>query len=325
MGLDIGTNSIGYAVTAPDYSLCKFRGEPMWGVHLFEEAHTAQDRRTFRTARRRLERRRQRVRLLEELFAKEITAIDANFFIRRRESALWTKEDAAHDVRLFDGGGLTDAQYHIDYPTIHHLICDLMTATTPRDIRLVFIACAWLVANRGHFLLDIPNDNIQDVLDFDRLYRDFCDYVNAQGYSLPWTSQVSADSLSDILKQTIGVRKKEEALRQELYGGQKVDKNVSDEFPFNQAALLTLLAGGTVKPADLFGNKAYAELSSIKLGMDEEEFARALSELPEDTELLCKLRAMHDGAQLLCAMNGCSCISAGKVATYETHKADLDF
>ena len=78
VGLDIGTDSVGYAVTNESYSLCKFKGEPMWGVTLFDEAQLAVDRRNFRVARRRLDRRQQRVRLLQELFAKEIAKEDAN-------------------------------------------------------------------------------------------------------------------------------------------------------------------------------------------------------------------------------------------------------
>lgn len=35
LGLDIGTNSVGYAVTDPSYHLLKFKGEPMWGAHVF--------------------------------------------------------------------------------------------------------------------------------------------------------------------------------------------------------------------------------------------------------------------------------------------------
>ena len=38
IGLDIGTDSVGYAVTDTSYSLIKYRGEPMWGVNLFETA-----------------------------------------------------------------------------------------------------------------------------------------------------------------------------------------------------------------------------------------------------------------------------------------------
>lgn len=36
LGLDIGTDSIGYAAVDETYSLLKFRGEPVWGVSLFD-------------------------------------------------------------------------------------------------------------------------------------------------------------------------------------------------------------------------------------------------------------------------------------------------
>ena len=52
IGLDVGTDSVGYAVTNENYSLCKFKGEPMWGVTLFDEAQLAVERRAFRVARR---------------------------------------------------------------------------------------------------------------------------------------------------------------------------------------------------------------------------------------------------------------------------------
>lgn len=38
LGVDIGTDSVGYAVTDRDYSLCRFKGEPMTGVALFDKA-----------------------------------------------------------------------------------------------------------------------------------------------------------------------------------------------------------------------------------------------------------------------------------------------
>ena len=41
VGLDIGTDSVGYAVTDNNYKLCKFKGNSMWGVTLFDEAQTA--------------------------------------------------------------------------------------------------------------------------------------------------------------------------------------------------------------------------------------------------------------------------------------------
>lgn len=57
VGLDIGTNSVGWAVTDTQYNILRKKGKSMWGVRLFEEAKTAAERRTARTNRRRLQRK----------------------------------------------------------------------------------------------------------------------------------------------------------------------------------------------------------------------------------------------------------------------------
>ena len=54
LGLDIGTESVGYAVTDENYNILKFNGKNMWGSGLFAEAQTAAERRTCRSGRRRL-------------------------------------------------------------------------------------------------------------------------------------------------------------------------------------------------------------------------------------------------------------------------------
>jgi len=88
LGLDIGTDSVGYAVTNEQYDLLKHRGEPMWGVHLFDEAALNTDRRGFRTSRRRIDRRQQRVKMVQDIFVAEIAHVDENFYRRIQESAL---------------------------------------------------------------------------------------------------------------------------------------------------------------------------------------------------------------------------------------------
>ena len=45
IGLDIGTASVGWAVTDASYNVVKKHGKALWGVRLFEEAQTAADRR----------------------------------------------------------------------------------------------------------------------------------------------------------------------------------------------------------------------------------------------------------------------------------------
>lgn len=59
IGLDIGTSSVGYAMTDEKGRLLRFHKRPTYGSVLFEEAQTAKERRQKRSARRRLARRRQ--------------------------------------------------------------------------------------------------------------------------------------------------------------------------------------------------------------------------------------------------------------------------
>ena len=92
-GFDIGTDSVGWAVTNSEYKLKKYKNNLMWGVHLFDEAKQSAERRSFRTARRRLDRRKQRIILLQESFVRAVCEKDENFFRRLKESAL-LPEDA---------------------------------------------------------------------------------------------------------------------------------------------------------------------------------------------------------------------------------------
>lgn len=61
LGLDIGTDSVGWAVTDNDYKILKYKNNAMWGVMLFDPANQSEERRSFRTSRRRLDRRQQRI------------------------------------------------------------------------------------------------------------------------------------------------------------------------------------------------------------------------------------------------------------------------
>lgn len=44
----------------------------MWGVRLFDEAKVAEERRTFRGARRRLDRKKERINLLQDFLLKKL-------------------------------------------------------------------------------------------------------------------------------------------------------------------------------------------------------------------------------------------------------------
>ncbi|MCR5523982.1 MAG: type II CRISPR RNA-guided endonuclease Cas9 [Clostridia bacterium] len=332
LGLDIGTDSVGYAVTDKEYNLLKFHGEPAWGVTIFDEASLNTERRSFRTSRRRLDRRQQRVNLIQELFANEISKKDARFYIRLKESALY-REDVGDSFTLFNDDGFTDKDYYFLYPTIHHLICELMESREPHDVRLVYLACAWLVAHRGHFLSNIDKNNLSAIKDFNSVNSEFMKFFEDNGYEKPWKeSDIDIDALSACLKKKTGVTGKSKELISILYGGKKPEKLSKDEeidpsFPFSREGIIKLLAGGTYALKDLYGKEEYAELEtkSISLGMDEEKFTQVMADIGDDYDLIDAMRKIYDWSVLVDVLGDSASVSEAKVGIYEQHKKDLAF
>ena len=122
IGTDIGTNSVGVACTDEDYNLLRAKGKDCWAVRLFDEAETAEKRRTYRTNRRRLDRRQQRVKFLQELFSPFIT--DETFVIRLNNSQFLPEDKDAlllGDKNNLFSGEYDDKRYHEEFPTIYHL------------------------------------------------------------------------------------------------------------------------------------------------------------------------------------------------------------
>ena len=81
VGLDIGTNSVGWTVVDASGHVRKIKGQTGIGVRLFKEGAAAADRRGFRTTRRRLKRVKWRLRLLREFFDQSISLRGANIRI----------------------------------------------------------------------------------------------------------------------------------------------------------------------------------------------------------------------------------------------------
>lgn len=320
IGLDIGTDSIGYAAADESYRLLKYKGEPVWGSHIIEEANLKTERRQHRTERRRLDRRQQRVTLIREIFAKEIAKIDPDFYKREEESALLA-EDASTSKGLFTDIGYTDKKYHKSYPTIHHLINELMTDAAPHDVRLVYLACAWLVAHRGHFLSEVSLDNVESVVDFKTVYDNLTDYFAFEIGCEPAWDNADPDEIEKILVKKIGVTAKERELKILLFGKKKPETEITDAFPFSRPGIIKLLCGKDCSAKDLFGKEEYAEIKSLKL--DDDELDSNLSELGDDAELVLRLKAVYDCVSLHDVLGENKFISAAKVETYEQHKRDL--
>ena len=162
LGLDMGTSSVGWAVTDENYNLYKYAGKRMWGIRLFEAADTAAERRTHRTSRRRLDREKARIACLKEMFAEEINKIDPGFYQRLNDSKYFLEDKKEHQpYAIFADTGYTDKEYYDEYPTIFHLRKALLNIENDKkkyDVRLVYLAILNMFKHRGHFL----NANLDD-------------------------------------------------------------------------------------------------------------------------------------------------------------------
>ena len=165
IGLDIGTNSVGWAVITDDYKVpakkMKVLGNTnkttikknLIGALLFDAGNTAADRRLKRTARRRYTRRRNRILYLQEIFATEMNKVDESFFHRLDDSFLVPEDKRGSKYPIF-GTLEEEKEYHKQFPTIYHLRKSLADSKEKADLRLIYLALAHIIKYRGHFLYE---------------------------------------------------------------------------------------------------------------------------------------------------------------------------
>ena len=314
LGLDIGTDSVGWAVTDEKYNVLQFNGKATWGIHLFDGGNTAEDRRAYRCARRRLERRKQRIALLRELFDSEICKVDQSFFNRMDESNLHPDDRTAkQESVLFCDADFTDKIFHKKYPTIYHLRKDLMDTVSKPDIRLLYIAIHHIIKHRGHFLFNEASGD--GGLDFNTVFRELLQNLNDEhGFDLD--ADLELDQIREvILDDKLGILDKKRKLNSLIHGE-----------GVNEKEFVTLLAGGKTQISKMFEDENLGELK--KLALSDADFAEFMEEIEDDigserkyTLELCK--QIFDWAVLTKILKGSMGISDAKKKEYDQHRNDL--
>ena len=319
LGLDIGTDSVGWAVTdtGEDYNILKFRGNLMQGVRLFEQAETAADRRAKRTNRRRLARRKWRLHLLESLFSSEIAKIDPYFFLRLKNSFL-APEDKDENIKtakytLFNDKDFTDADYMKKYPTVYHLRDELVKSKEPQDIRRVYLAIRSFIKNRGHFLYDGAADF--DDITVENSLEELMRFVEDNyGISL----SISKDTSDILADNTLNLTNKYNKLKNCF-----AINSESEELSLDAKYIAEILAGKTTDLAKLFCNENYKGVK-VKLSDDlEEKYDELSSVIGDDIELIEVLKQIFDCAKMKSVLGSNSYICEVKKELYEKNKADL--
>lgn len=318
LGLDMGTNSLGWAVTDPSYQVIKKNGKALWGIRLFDEGMTAADRRLFRTARRRTQRRSRRIDLLQELFAQAIAEKDPGFFQRLNDSR-YLPEDKHVQQRnsLFCDPGFTDKEYYAKYPTIYHLRKALMEEDGPFDVRLVYLTLHHIIKHRGHFLFDSFAVGENGMPDSSAAFHALQDAAK-DVLDLSLTEEMGKTVAAILSDRRLGVKRKSEALLAEFPRAK--EKPVK--------AFANLLAGGKTALSVLFSDEELESFEKNKLSLGDGDYEDKIDEIAETVgedrfELIEAAKQLYDWALLAELMEGCHTLSEAKVKVYEKHKADL--
>ena len=179
IGLDIGTTSVGWAVVEENNQKIIRKGnKALWGVRLFDEAQKAEGRRGFRSSRRRYDRRRERIRLLQEEFKTEINKVDPNFFTKLKESK-YVEEDKINKKIILNQKEKDEINSYLKkYKTIYHLRNELVENESKKDIRLVYLAMHHIIKYRGNFNYNIKNFNANNLNIEEQLINVFDTYFN---------------------------------------------------------------------------------------------------------------------------------------------------
>lgn len=322
IGLDIGTTSVGWSVVETDNQKVMRKGnKALWGVRLFEEATTAESRRMQRSTRRRYDRRRERIKLLQEEFSEEINKVDENFFQKLKESKYVENDKINKKIVLTKEEKQELKDYQNKYKTIYHLRDELINNPEKKDIRLVYLAIHHIIKYRGNFLYQNANFNI-DNLDIKYKLNVLFSILsnNIQELEIPedYINIIDFDELeADLLKDT---KNDVKALLIDNLT-ELTNKSFATEFG-------KLMVGnkGNINKLLMLETDNKIEISFSGTDYDDkyEEYQEALG---ENIEILDILKQIYDCIFLKKIFKGNknTSISSLMVKSFEQHKKDLNF
>lgn len=339
LGLDIGTNSIGWALVDENGDVIKKNGFRFWGVRMFESAETAKKRRTYRSSRRRLRRRRQRIEWLQEEFREEIHKIDDKFFQRLNDSFYMVEDKQDHNHYTFFDDVYTDQNYFEQFPTIYHLRKHLMETEEKADIRMIYLALHHIIKYRGHFLNEGESFNPSDFEIVENVFKEFNDELKEYKYQYEdekeYFSEIDLSDanffikLQDIMLSKSSKMEKAENLRQLM----KVDKKV-----LVSELVIKLLVYGKVTPKSFsFVKDQKYQTKDININIEDglqesiDENKKTVTELSTFFDYIENIKLVSDFYYLLKLLGinpetkKCNqSLSDAMINTYNCHQTDLE-
>lgn len=326
IGLDIGTTSVGYAVVEADNFKIMKKGrerKSLWGVRLFDEASTAEATRLFRGTRRRYDRRRERIKLLQEEFMDEINKVDKNFYKKLKESKYHDDDKLNKTIVLTKEESKKIKEYNDKYKTIYHLRNSLITDSSKEDIRLVYLAIHHIIKYRGNFLYQTDNfstNGLNLCEKLDNVFNSIIELIPNMNMVEDYSEIIDIKKIADVLikssKNDIKVDVKD------LLSNVSDNKNFGSEF-----AKLVVGNKFSVKKLLMLEDIDNDILLSFKESDYDEKYSELENLLGDKLEIIDVLKELYDTIFLkkLFKNSTNTSISSLMVERYNTHKKDLRF
>lgn len=314
IGLDIGTNSVGWAVIDNNYNIIRKGKHPLWGVRLFEEANSAFDRRMKRATRRRFDRRRERIRLLQEEFNNEINKVDPDFFNLLKESFLFNEDRSSENIKIDQIFKLKATKYYQEFPTIYHLRNKLTTSNDKMDIRLVYLAIHHIIKYRGNFLREGEKFKVSE-LNLNESIIELFDLLFCSSNVAIKNDNIDYNEFMNILLLSNKLDKKK--------GLDNFFKNIFDDKSF-YGEFVKLLIGNQCDLAKMFSIES-DEPCKINFNGGEDfdvQISKAENILGKMIDIIYAVKKLYDDVYLKLMFNSDSVnsISSLKIKIYEEHK-----
>ena len=317
LGLDIGITGIGWCVTDTDGRILRKGKHHLFGTSLFDEAKTARERRLNRSARRRNDRKKYRIDLLQQLMAPDVLKKDSSFYIRLDETVFRAEDRKKEHLYktlpeyLFDDGTVLVRQDGCGrkYLPIYEIRSHLIREKKKADIRYVYLAVSHIMKSRGHFLDQTAFGTVKTQEDAVRSLQNVIGVLNDR-----FCGKISADALAIrnfclILETEEEPEKVKEATSMILADGQKT--NLLD-------ALTGILCGKEVPAKELIpeakGQISFSMMEDLSVFDDLRE---------EDEELLQTLGEVCAWREARMADRGGKYLSEEMTGRYAKHKEDL--
>jgi len=317
IGLDIGTNSVGWAVTNEEYDILRIKGKTAWGARIFKEAENCKSRRMFRSNRRRLQRRKYRIQLLNEVFAEELNKVDDTFLLRLDNSSFWLddKDKKIGTKSLLFKSKKEETEFYKLYPTIWHLREKLALGDSKSlsDIRNIYLALHHVIKYRGNFLKEGEIKVGSTITDALKRINSFFKEKEESDEEKEYISLNYDNKISEILRDDSNKATRQKKIK-ELFG----DIGKSFENLVNMFA--SLVTGGEYSLSKI--NKGATLKISFVSNFD--NIANdVMNEVGEDYELIDCAKEIFDAVTIQELMGNHKYISSAMVEVYKNHKTDL--